>query len=147
MNIKLLRRAQRSILDPNNRFDMNDWCCCIAGHILQAAGEPVSLEQIVKNAAIIPHGAVIAADAGEFAEPLRDLFVAYASWDTTNRNQAVAGLDRLIAMAQCSPALEPTQAAPLCSPALEPAAQARRARAGEQEEEQAAEEELELVGV
>lgn len=142
MNIELLRRAQASILNPNTRFDMGDWTCCIAGHILGAAGEPVSLLQVLHEASNIPTSAIIAADAGEFGQELRDLFSNYLSWEHRDRVAAVAGLERLIDMA-----LESAQAAPLCSPALEPCAQRAAARAGEQEEqEQQAEEELELVG-
>jgi hypothetical protein len=89
MNVPLLRRAQRSILDYNQRFDMHRWTCCMAGHIVKAADPSINLERLQ--------------DPNEFAAALvgiseyeaHGLFLTWGSEDYT-REQAVARINKLI---------------------------------------------------
>lgn len=117
MNIELLRKAQASILDENNEFDMMDWRCCIAGHICSAAGKPVTLDALVNRSIDVGARALTLANA--HGTGLGNLFAF-----RFNRVEAAAAIKHLIVQYS------------LCSPALEPAAQSRRARAGEQQQQE-----------
>lgn len=132
LNIPLLRRAQASILNPENLFDMQNWHFCIAGHICRAAG--LDVEKI--PTADIANRAI--ALAGAHAADLYPLFVAPGSW--SSRQMAAMSLDAFIEVYKT----RMLEAARRCS-ALEPAAQSRRARAESTEHQEEPEEELELV--
>lgn len=89
LNVPLLRRAQRSILDYNQRFDMHRWTCCMAGHIVKAADPSINLERMQDP------NEFAAAVAGISEYEAHGLFLTWGSEDYT-REQAVARINKLI---------------------------------------------------
>ena|ERR1700741_587815 len=118
----LIRRAQASIADPVNRFDMTWWDACIAGHICKLA----ALDGLV-----VPFGYTVAGWAthllGLSEEQMVATFYTYGN-DWGDRKVAIAKLEGLLEGRAASPALEPAGSA------LEPRAQRASARAEEQKE-------------
>ena len=134
INVELLKKAQASILDPRRTFDMQDWSCCIAGHIVRAHDEKLWGRTAYGKQCVTAIG--VAGLDPNVAHALFTRFIGHLS-----RKEAALRLQALIDQGSApGSALEPA-----CS-ALEPSASSASARA-ENTEAVAAVEEPELVCV
>lgn len=105
MNVELLKKVRDAIADVKNPvgFDMEAWApagsdcgtaCCIAGHVVLAAGEEVPKQHSVADRA----AALLFGDYSFGADD--HLFYGYwsdAALDEITRAEAVAYLDKCIA--------------------------------------------------
>ena len=94
LNISLLRKAQESILNRSRKFDLNNWCDCIAGHIVHAAREQginVSVYWEMREPWL-----TAARLAGISDQDARELFQSGGYSTIFDRQFAVARIDDLI---------------------------------------------------
>lgn len=119
LNIPLLRATIASIADEDNLFDMANWQCCIAGHIMKAAGHLVELTTMFRAADL----------AGIHYITSENLFWPEGGDANTDRLTAIRKLEELIE-------LNELKATPLCSSALESRSRSTRAEAVEKQAEE-----------